>query len=393
MRISVLCTDLGVRVPGDKGASMHLMSITSAFAAVGHDVQLIGVAGHEVPPAMFSSALAETRLLAHPGRSEGIQRELNKLSFIDHVVEHCAVALQRFDPHVVYERLSLFGSAGRQLVETLPGTRHVLEVNALLAEEDAAWRGLHFAELAATVERQVLTDADLAVAVSAEVARKIHAAAPSARSTIVENGAEVERFRFLPTRAAARRRLGLPADATIAAFVGALRPWHGVDVAINAVARTPQVHLVVVGDGPVRAELHNRADALGVLDRVHFLGQRCHDDVAACLAAADMALAPYPAMDNFSFSPLKLYEYLAAGTPVIASAIGQIPAALGNGRFGTLVPPGDTDALAAAMLRVPLDPACDDRAGLGRDHALTHHGWDDRARRITKLVEAADAMA
>jgi len=389
----VLCTDLGVRVPGDKGASMHLMSITSAFAAVGHDVQLIGVAGHEAPPSTFSSALAETHLLAHPGRSEGLQRELNKLSFVEHVLEHCSPALQRFDPHVIYERLSLFGSAGRQLVETLPGTRHVLEVNALLAEEDAAWRGLHLAELATTVERSVLTDADLAVAVSAEVARKIRAAAPDAHCTVVENGAEVERFRHLPGRAEARRHLALPPEATIAAFIGALRPWHGVDIAINAVARTPLVHLAVAGDGPVRADLHDLANTLGVLDRVHFLGQRGHDDVVTCLAAADMALAPYPAIDGFSFSPLKLYEYLAAGTPVIASAIGQISAVLGNGRFGTLVPAGDTDALAAAMLRVPLDRACAERADLGRDHALTHHGWDDRARRIAELVEAADAMA
>jgi glycosyltransferase involved in cell wall biosynthesis len=393
MRISVLCTDLGVRVPGEKGASMHLMSITSAFAAVGHQVQLIGVAGHESPPASFSSPLTDIHLLPHPGRSHGLQRELNKLSFVEHVIEHCSVALQRFDPHVVYERLSLFGSAGRRLVDNLPKAQHVLEVNALLAEEDAAWRGLHLADLATTLERRVLHDADIAVAVSAEVAHKIKTVAPRARCIVVENGAEVERFRDLPSRATARRRLGLPAAATFAAFIGALRPWHGVDVAIYAIARTPHVHLVVVGDGPVRADLYDLAEELGVLHRVHFLGQRAHEDVAACLAAADMALAPYPATDGFSFSPLKLYEYLAAGTPVIASAIGQIPAALANGHFGTLVPPGDVDALASAMLRVPFDRACAERAGIGRQHALAHHGWNDRARRIAASVEAADAMA
>ena len=67
------------------------------------------------------------------------------------------------------------------------------------------------------------------------------------------------------------------------------------------------------------------------------------------LAACDLALAPYPKLPNFGFSPLKLYEYLAAGVPVIASDIGQIRLALEDGRWGRLVPPGDASALAAAV--------------------------------------------
>ncbi|MEN9645824.1 MAG: hypothetical protein RL238_2493 [Actinomycetota bacterium] len=393
MRITVLCTDLGIRVPGEKGASMHLSSITSAFAAIGHDVQLVAVAGHEPPSAAFTDPLAEAVLLPHPGRAEGLEREHNKLAFVDRVVAEAGPRIAAFGPHLVYERLSLFGTAGRQLAATRPSTRHVVEVNALLAEEDAQWRGLHLADLAGAVERRVLTEADLTVAVSEQVARKVRAAAPASRCTVVENGAEVERFRTLPARSDARHQLGLPADAVIAAFIGALRPWHGVDVAITALSRTPHVHLAVVGDGPVRAELRELADALGVGQRVHFLGHRDHADVAACLAAADMALAPYPALEGFSFSPLKLYEYLAAGTPVVASAIGQIPAALAHGEYGTLVEPGDADALGAAMLRVAHDPVALSRAAAGRDHALAHHGWNDRATRIVTLAERTRAVA
>ena len=393
MRITVLCTDLGIRVPGEKGASMHLTSITSAFAAVGHEVQLVGVAGHAAPPVTLTGLLADVQLLPHPGRAEGLQREHNKLEFVAHVVAEMGPKVHAFAPHLVYERLSLFGSAGRQLVTEMPTTRHLVEVNALLAEEDAQWRGLHLADLATEVERRVLGDADLTVAVSEQVAQKVRAAAPRAHCTVVENGAEVERFRTLPRRDAARAQLGLPAGVVMAAFVGALRPWHGVDIAITAISRSPHLHLAVVGDGPVRNELMALAESLGVTHRVHFLGQRSHDEVAACLAAADMALAPYPALDGFSFSPLKLYEYLAAGTPVIASAIGQIPTALGNGEFGTLVTPGDADMLATAMLRVAHDPAALRRAAEGRAHALAHHGWDDRARRIVALAEADRAVA
>ncbi len=255
MRITVLCTDLGVRIPGDKGASMHLASITEAFAATGHTVQLIAVAGHGAPPA----GLTEVHLLPHPGRAEGLQRERNKLAFVETVADTMAAAVKAFAPDVVYERLSLFGAAGTRLAAEVPGCRHVLEVNSLLAEEEAQWRGLQQTKLAIRVERSVLAGADLAIAVSSEVAQKISAAAPNAHHCVVANGADVERFRELPDRSTARVTLGLPPEARIVTFVGALRPWHGVDLAIEAIASTEELHLAIAGDGPVRDDLETKA--------------------------------------------------------------------------------------------------------------------------------------
>ncbi len=388
MRITVLCTDLGVRVPGDKGASMHLQSISRAFATIGHDVQLLGAAGHGPAP----TGLAEVHLLPHPGRAEGLVREQNKLAFANDAVAAFTPLVREFAPHVIYERLSLFGDAGVRVRTAAPDATHVLEVNALLAEEEAQWRGLHLADLATSTERHVLRQADLVVAVSDEVAHRVRSTAAPSRCVVVPNGAEVERFRALPKRVAARRSLGLPATAPVACFVGALRPWHGVDVAVRAVARTTDLHLVVVGDGPVRADLERTAEVHGVAHRVHFLGHRDHTGVGAALAAADVAIAPYPASDSFSFSPLKLYEYLAAGTPVVASAIGQIPQVLGDGRWGTLVPPGDVDALARAMSTAARSPEASALAAAGRAHALANHGWDDRARRIAEACEVDRAV-
>lgn len=389
MRITVLCTDLGIRVPGEKGASMHLQSITRALAEIGHEVQLIAVAGHGPPP----TGLAQVHLLPHPGRAEGLQRELNKLAFVERVASEMGDVVRAFAPDVIYERLALFGSAGAQLAATVPGCRHVLEVNSLLAEEESEWRGLHLAPLATRVEREVLEQAHLAIAVSDEVAAKVSAAAPATRCVVVANGAEVERFRHLPFAAQARRDLGLPQRVPMAAFVGALRPWHGVDLAIDAIARTADMHLVVAGDGPIRTDLAQHAASLGVWGRVHFLGHVDHGRVAATLAAADVAVAPYPALSSFSFSPLKLYEYLAAGIPVVASSIGQIPAVLEHGRWGTLVPAGDVAALAKALQVAATDPAAKERAITARRHALRHHGWQQRARDIVALADEAEVRS
>ena len=396
MKMTVLCADLGIRVPGGKGASVHLQAITRALADVGHQVQLVAVGSHEPPPSSLVEAVEDLVLLPHPGRLEGLARERQKIKFNDQLVTQVADRVERFGPDTLYERLSLFGDCGLRLGERT-GATHVVEVNALLAREDAAWRGLHLSALATELEATVLRAADLCVAVSDELASQVRSVAPLQRTAVVPNGVDTAAFRDLPSKAASRRRFGLPAEARIAVFVGVLRPWHGVDVAIRALGTLvtqDDLLLVVAGDGAMRPELEQLATASGVGGRVRFLGQLDHGEVPALLAAADVALAPYPAMPDFSFSPLKLYEYLAAGVPIVASDIGQIRELLGPGTYGTLVTPGDVDELATAIDDVSRQAQRVRRAAeAGRALALRSHGWDDRARTITCLIEEVRSRA
>ena len=141
----------------------------------------------------------------------------------------------------------------------------------------------------------------------------------------------------------------------------------------------------------MRPQLEALAAELGIVDRVTWLGQVPHGDVATVLAASDVALAPYPPLAHFPFSPLKLYEYLAAGVPVIASDVGQVRSVLGDGRFGSLVPAGDVGALARAL--TPRVGALRD-AERGRAYALEHHGWNRRAEQLGVLfAEVTHAVA
>ena len=384
MRVAMLCSDLGIRIPDEsKGASIHLLAVAHAFARRGHDVLLVGVAGHEPPP-----ATVETLLLPHPGRSEGLERERRKLRLVEDLVSEAAPRIAAFDADVIYERLALFGDAGQRLARLL-ALPHVLEVNALLAREEAAWRGLQLRSLATARERAVLDGADLCLAVSEELRAQILELVPGARVAVVPNGADTTRFARRPESGAARRALGLPANARFAAFVGALRPWHGVDLAIASLRHLgPDVRLVVAGDGPERARLEAEARAGGIADRVHWLGQRRHDEIPLVLAAANVALAPYPALDGFAFSPLKLFEYLAAGVPIVASDLGQLREVLGGGELGRLVPPGDARALADGILESFGDHARD-RARRARAHALRAHSWDARAETIESEIACA----
>ena len=392
MRILVLCSDTGVRIGDCKGAALHLLAITSAFATLGHETEVVGVAAN--PSGPLEPWDVPQHLVPHPGRAQGRVRELRKRVVVEQVAARGLDAAARLRPHLVYERLSLFGTAGLR-VATASGARHVIEINALLTREEASWRGLHDPEQAQAAEGRVLSGADLRVTVSEEVAAEVRPFSGGGPLIVVPNGVDVDLFRDRPDRAGARAELGLPASARLLCFTGSLRPWHGLDTAIEAMAALPNdVHLVVAGDGPVRAELDVRAHDLGLDGRVHWLGQVTHRRIPQVLAACDVALAPYPALQEFSFSPLKLYEYLAAGIPVVASAIGQIPQALDGGRWGSLATPGDPRALAAGIAGVLRDlGAAAARAELARAYALAEHGWTNRAQQVLTAVSHLPAGA
>lgn len=385
MKVLVLCSDTGVRVGDCKGAALHLLAVTSAFAALGHQTEVVGVAAN--PDGPLERWDVPQHLVPHPGRSEGRVRELRKRAVVEEVAARGLEVAARLQPDLVYERLSLFGTAGLRVAAS-SGARHVVEINALLTREEASWRGLHDIELAQAAEVMVLAGADLRVAVSGEVAAQVRPYAGDGPLIVVPNGVDVDLFRDRPERARARAELGLPLFARLACFTGSLRPWHGLDTAIEAIATLPgDVHLVVAGDGPIQPELDRRAHDLGLDGRVHWLGQVAHCRIPLVLAACDVALAPYPAMSGFAFSPLKLYEYLAAGIPVVASSIGQIPQALDGGRWGCLAAPGDSRALAAGVRGVLQHPAAAQaRAALAREYALAEHGWASRAQEVLTAV-------
>jgi len=170
---------------------------------------------------------------------------------------------------------------------------------------------------------------------------------------VVRNGWPRERVHYLPnfvhaarTAPVARASLQTPADAPLALALGRLHPNKGFDVLLAAVAELPRLHLWLAGEGDDRAPLEARARALGIADRVRFLGWR--HDVPALLAACDvLAVASrHEPLGNV------VLEAWAAGVPVVATASAGPAALIRDGESGLLVPIEDADALAAALRRV-----------------------------------------
>jgi glycosyltransferase involved in cell wall biosynthesis len=135
-------------------------------------------------------------------------------------------------------------------------------------------------------------------------------------------------------------------------------------------------HLTIVGDGPERTRVADRLRHLELSTHVTFAGQVARDQVPGQLADIDCAVAPYPRIDGFYFSPLKVFEYMAAGRPIVASRIGQIESLLSDRATALLVEPGDPRRLADAIETLRRCPDVASQLGAAaRRQAFARHGW------------------
>lgn len=206
---------------------------------------------------------------------------------------------------------------------------------------------------------------------------------PDSRARLIHSAIDLESFRGLPSRAAAKSQLGVAPGERLIGTVGRVTPWKGhhcfVEAAGLIAGRVPEANFVVVGDADTeqnrvyRARLEARAQELGLSQRVRFVGFR--EDVSVYLAAMDVFVLPSSAPEPLGRVVL---EAMASGTPVVATAHGGPVEVLEGGRCGLLVPPNDERALADAVERLLRDGelgACLAGEGLRRvrDFGMERH--------------------
>jgi glycosyltransferase involved in cell wall biosynthesis len=203
------------------------------------------------------------------------------------------------------------------------------------------------------------------------------------RVEVVSNGVDASEFRPLD-RAAARTALGIAPDARVAVCVSRLSAEKGIDVLVDAMARTdPALSLFVVGDGAERAALAARTRAAGLDGRVTFVGTRAHEEISRWLAAADIAVLP----SRTEGMPNAVLEALACGRPVVATAVGGTRELIRDPSLGRLVPPDDAAALAGA-LRDALATRWDERIIAA---SVASRTWDAVGARTAQLLQLGGA--
>ena len=403
MHVLYSCADPGIPFWGTKGASIHVRSFTSALAAAGHEVTVvmarIGRPALTLPHRIRLIEVPseqESFFQSDPGaasddvvlRSEARQFLQNRSmqDIINDIVAHRSV-------DIICERYSLFGIAGRESARwhNIP---FVLEVNAPLVVEQREHRRLILEPLARETERFLFATSECVVAVSDPLSGYIKSIVPSATTMTIPNGVDIGAFATASNGEEWRRRWGIgDRNTRLIGFVGSLKPWHGLDLLMNAFselnASGSPSKLVLIGDGPLRGALESEAAARKLSEHVILTGALAHSDIPSASAALDILVAPYPEMEHFYFSPLKVYEYMATGKPIVASRIGQISEILEHDKTALLVPAGDVKALASAIQRLLQDQSLAARIGTNAQTvARNEHGWTHRVTRWSMLFDS-----
>jgi glycosyltransferase involved in cell wall biosynthesis len=301
-----------------------------------------------------------------------------------------AGAILRHRPDAIYERANIYMLSGIWAARlfSLP---LLLEVNSPLAEERGKFDGLAMPSFAAWTEKVTWRRASYVMPVTAVLGGYVErAGVPASRIVVTSNGVNEEEFRIVPQSA----RPALPAQfgpGPVLGFVGYVRAWHGLPQIVDLLARDADfadANLMVVGDGPGRADLQARARELGVADRLWITGLVERDALAAHISCFDIALQPEV---TAYASPLKLFEYMALSRAIVAPDAPNIREILTHQEDSLLFQPGSSTSLGDAIRLLVRDVALRARIGQGAADKIRRDdiSWARNARRAMALIKRA----
>ena len=375
------------RTASKDGQAVHIEEMVHALRALGHEVRVVSPSADTAADA---APIGQDLGWVHRLRSHlpGALYELLELGYTLLAYRRLAAVAAAFQPDVIYERYNLYLLAGVLLRRRL-GVPLLLEVNAPLVHERSRFGGLKLQRLARWAEGLAWRSADAVLPVTRVLAGYVAAyGVPASRVVVIPNGINEAHFATAPSPEQARQRLGWD-GALVLGFTGFIRDWHGMDKVVRWMATPgapPHARLLVVGDGPARADLEALATQLGLGDRIRFTGVIDRDQVPAHVAAFDIALQP--AVVDYA-SPLKLFEYLALGKAIVAPRQPNLEEVLRDGENAVMFDAAQADGLEQALQRLCADAGLRQHIARGALASIAGQGltWQSNAQRVVALAE------
>jgi glycosyltransferase involved in cell wall biosynthesis len=372
--MKVLYSAIDQVVPGTRGGSIHVAAVAAGLAALGHELHVLVTPGS----GPFPSGAVRWIPLSPPLGLH--QLRWTRAGAVGRIA-------RQLRPDVIMERYYNFGGEAILHARRL-GARGVLEVNAPVIDHPGSTKAaLDRALLVRPMQRwreRLCAAADVIVTPSAAI---LPAGTPAHKVLEAEWGADTVRFH---PGAGGPLPFTRP-PGTLAVFAGAFRSWHGAVHLARAIRRLRErgrrdIGALFIGEGPELARV--QAEAAG-LEHVVFTGPLPHAQMPASLAAADIGVAPFdlgahaPLSLGFYWSPLKIFEYMAAGLPVVAPAVARIPTLVEHAREGILYDPADAGALAATLEQLT-DAGLRARLGAAaRARAERDYSWEAHCRALS----------
>lgn len=371
------------------GTVTHISGVLGGFREAGLRVALVAMYD---PPPQIQANIDEFVRVPPLGRHARATPETLAIAANRLARDAAKRVLPSLRPSFIYQRHGAFVTCGIELGQQarIPV---VVEWNASEVWVRNHWHASHlvrdlFAPLLTAEEQYVTTRADVVAAVSEHAARMALAAGASKDSVIVvPNGVdlrEIDRGRALASS---------HNDGPLVGWVGSFGVWHGAEVLVEAMSVLPErIRSVMIGDGDRRDACEELARRLGVWERIEWTGTLPHIEAIRRLAECDVLASPHVQLaggEPFFGSPTKVFEYMAIGRPIVASALEQLADVLVDGQSARLVPPGDASAFARAIEQILDEPDRGRRLGdSARARAQNEHTWGSRARIILERLGA-----
>jgi glycosyltransferase involved in cell wall biosynthesis len=391
------------RTRGKGVEGVHIDSICAGLRTRGYDITVVsphtvaqGPASAEPqqPTANQAPGLLQRLFGWLSGYAPELLFELAEMAYNFIAARQIRAALAGGKTSFIYERYAVFAWSASKLAHAA-GIPHVIEINYTARSKLVRRRSFLLKPLAVACDRRIFARAHLLVAVSTQLRDELirdYGIAPE-RIIVTPNAADPARFDPQTTPISAVGMQSLE-DLEVIGFVGTFTPWHGLNLLLDAFAivarHRPRAALLLVGDGPERERIFERAAKQRVSERVVFTGSVEHAQLSGYVARFDVAVLPDT---NDYGSPMKMYEYLAMGKAVVAPDYGPVLDTLRHLDNGLVFGQRDVCSLADRIIAALADRDLAQRLGAAaRATIVSERNWLNNVDLVLRAVAARGAV-
>ena len=393
--MNILFIASSANIKARSGEAIHIRELAVNLAKLGHHVSLI--AGYSPDSSDELYALEN-----HPNIKLYYNKNIFAIPFPrSHDISGlltCFKVARENPPDVIYERnfTCKFGTVLSKILRK----PFIIEINGIVDEEQKLLGTYKNPKLTGTlrtkIRRFLFNSAKKIVTVSPGLKEGLQKAyhIPPDKIVVIPNGANTDIFRPMDQKIV-KKKLGLDHKTKYVCFVGKLAPWQGVEYLVQAapivLKQIPESKFLIVGDGMMQNELESAVKDLGLEDKFVFTGNVPFEVVPKYISASDVCVAPFIRARNekIGLSPLKIYEYLACGKPVVGSNIQGVGDFLEKSDVGISFTSEDHVELAHAIIKLLLDIVQADTMGEnGRKMVFENYSWENTAMKVVHICNS-----
>lgn len=371
-------------IPSEHAGFVHTISIVKALREIGNSVVLYGIpSGLDLYNIFKWKDSYNTIPINYTRFVVSFKLKYRLFSWLSRISHHKVLSIiKEQNPDIIHERFHVPNPYSIKICEKLRIPK-VLEVNSLYIEE-GVYSGK--AKEIAVEQRKKLFEQCKAIITQTETLKNMIKDLTDKTIYVVPNGVDTEKFSPEVYCEDIKRKLGID-DEVIVTFVGSFRKWHGIDQIPKIAKRFEgkKVKFLLIGSG----ELFEHVKKIKT-DNMILLGAKSHDDIPKYLALSDILIAPfndeYFRCSGFWWNPVKLFEYMAAGKPIVSYNYEEVRKIVRGA--GLLAKPGDLDDFIKKLEYLVEDECLRKELGRkGREIAVREYDWRIRAKQTVKVYK------